>query len=225
MSNSFKGCWLVVLLTAGVAAAQPVKSFKWEANLSIPDNAASGVSDTQMVPDDGSGVYEIRDVDVDLFIEHTWQGDLIVNISHAGVTVPLLYRAGDSTNGAGFGFSADNFGNANTKFILNDDAAAFYDSAPPNGIGNVADPGFVDGIDPTSGNNMWRPFGVNGPSALAAFNGLDKRGPWTLFVSDNAVGDTGRLVNWSLHVQNVPEPTPFAVLAMCGLALLGRRSR
>lgn len=209
----------VILITAGFAVAQPSKDYKWEVNVPIPDNDPAGVSNTQIVPDSGL----IRDVNVDLFIEHTWQGDLVIDITHGGVTVPLLYRPGDSTS-TGFGFSADNLGTPNTKFILDDEAMGFYDSAPPNGIGNIPDPGFPGGISPT-GQNTWQPYGLGGPSLLSAFDGLDKQGPWILTVSDNAGGDLGSIINWSLHIQNVPEPASFMLLGLSGLAFLGRRLR
>ncbi len=206
-----------ILCAASLATAQPVKDYKWDVNQAIPDNDPNGLSNTQFVPDQGI----IRDVNVDLLIEHTWQGDLIVDVSHGGVTVPLLFRAGDSQS-TGLGFSENNFGNPldpDMKFILDDEAAGFYDSAAPNGIGNVADPGILN----VSGS--WKPYGANGPSALSKFDGMDKHGDWTLFVSDNAGLDTGTLLNWSLHIENVPEPGSFLMLALFGLGTLAVRRR
>ncbi len=209
----------VTLVAASVATAQ-IKDYNWDVNVPIPDSSTAGpgmLSDTQTVPDSGT----IADVNVDLLIEHTWQGDLIVDISHGGVTVPLMYRSGDSQS-TSFGFSADNFGdpaNPSSRFILDDEAGAFYDSAPPNGIGAVADPGIAN----VSGS--WLPFGVNGASALSAFDGLDKNGPWILSISDNAGGDTGTLLSWSLHIENVPEPGSFLLLAFSGLGALALRRR
>lgn len=149
------GALLVAFFAVTIASAQDTefKEYKFQVFEPIPDADPAGVSNTQSVPDSG----EIVDVDVDLLIEHTWQGDLIVDISHNGVTVPLLYRAGDSQSG-GFGFSADNYGDPlnGEKFILDDEAMDPYDSASPNGIGNVADPGF----DNVTGN--WLPYGANG---------------------------------------------------------------
>src|SRR5690606_3145021 len=39
-------------------------------------------------------------------------------------------------------------------------------------------------------------FSPNNP--LSAFNGESSLGPWTLFVSDNAAGDTGNIQTWGI---------------------------
>lgn len=218
----FWGALASVLLAVNFTWSQPTADYKWEVNAPIPDNDPVGVSDTRTVPDDLTGRNTIADVNVDLFIEHTWQGDVVVSLIHAGVTVPLLHRPGDSQS-TGLGFSQDNLGSAIVKFILDDEAASFYDSAAPNGLGSVSDPGFPDGIDPSNGNNTWRPYGASGATFLSDFDGVDKRGDWTLLVSDRGSGDVGTLVNWSLHIAAIPEPTSWAVLSWCGLAVLGRR--
>ncbi len=206
------GLLVVALVAVNVASAQNTKDYKWEVFQTIPD--LSAISNTQVVPDMGI----IKDVNVDLQIEHTWQGDLIVEITHGSVTVPLLYRPGDSDGLSGAGFSADNFGSFDNKFVLDDEAQQPYDSNI--GWGSVPDPG----INNVGGS--WIPYGQfpnGGIGGLGAFDGLDKRGEWTLSISDNAGGDVGVLINWSLHIQNVPEPSSLVLLTMCGLPLLFRR--
>ncbi len=114
----------VALLLPGLASGNDVKDFLWEGFLPIPDGTGEFVGATINTNDVGI----IKDVDVDIVVEHTWQGDLIIELEHDGVRVPLIYRAGDSQSG-GLGFSADNFGGPNGKFIFDDEAAEFYDSA------------------------------------------------------------------------------------------------
>ena len=42
---------------------------------------------------------------------------------------------------------------------------------------------------------------------------------------DNAAGDLGTLINWSLHIENVPEPAMglLGLLGMLGLFVTRRR--
>ncbi|MEE8130615.1 MAG: hypothetical protein V3T48_10015, partial [Vicinamibacterales bacterium] len=63
-------------------------------NLAIPDNDPVGVSDTIDILDD----FIIGDVDVDLVIDHTWIGDLVISIEHNGQVVTLWDRACFSQN-------------------------------------------------------------------------------------------------------------------------------
>ena len=107
--------------------------------------------------------------------------------------------------------------------ILDDEAGAFYDSAAPNGIGAIADPGIANVTGP------WIPYAGPQPAAtatLGAFDGLRKEGEWILWVSDNAGADPGSLLQFSLHITNqIPEPASAMLLALGGLVLvrLGRR--
>ena len=63
-------------------------------NVSIPENDASGVSSNLSIPASGS----IIDINVDIDINHTYVGDLIIELSHNGTTVVLLDRNGCSSN-------------------------------------------------------------------------------------------------------------------------------
>jgi hypothetical protein len=215
-TKTILGALVVALVATTVATAQPQKDYKWDVQAPIPD--LGEIFNTQIVPDDSMGLNTIADVNVDLHIEHTWQGDLIIDLTHGGVTVPLLYRAGDSAGAGGVGFSANNLGTFDDKFILDDEANEAYDS--DLGWGTIPDPG----IDDVTGS--WIPYGQfnnGGIGGLGAFDGMDKRGEWIFHVSDNAGGDTGILHNWSLHFENVPEPTSLMLLVLCGLPLLLRR--
>ena len=212
---------IVALLgTAAVASSAAAQTYTYAGpSVAIPDNNTTGTSVTLNVPSDGNDT--ITDVNVGLLIQHTWQGDLVVSLtSPGGSTVSLLHRAGDSTS-TGFGFSADNFGNPATGglFVLDDEAAAAYDSAAPNGVGATADPGVAN----VTGS--WIPFGQNGAgfAGLSAFDGESKAGDWTLSISDRAGGDTGSLIGFQLEITAIPAPASMGLLAVAGLAGVRRR--
>jgi hypothetical protein len=139
-------------------------------NQAIPDNSSQGISSTLPVMDFG----EIDKLEVSLDIEHTWVGDIIVDLEHepTGTTVRLVNRPG--TDGGGFGCSGEDI-----KVILDDDAG----------------PAIQDDCQSTSAfpQERYRPA-----NALSEFTQLTLAGDWILTVSDNADGDTGELLQWCL---------------------------
>jgi hypothetical protein len=63
--------------------------------------------------------------------------------------------------------------------------------------------------NPTSGSGIaYTPDG----GSLAAFNGLNPNGTWTLFLADMSGGDTSTLVSWGLDISAVPEPASVALV-------------
>ena len=152
-------------------------------NVAIPDADAGGVTDTMNVPDSMT----ITDLNVDVVISHTWPGDLCVKLSKAGgpeVTLMKRINLVAECDAAGCcGCSSDN-----VDLILDDEAPeSVEDSCPP--IGTY----YPD------------------PDALSAFDGLDAAGDWTIWVNDNAGGDTGVLVQWSLHFEAPGGDSPCAI--------------
>ncbi len=141
-SSKARPSWLTMVMLVSMAVAAPAGADQLDllfdgVNVAIPDSSPAGVVNTQNVATLGT----ITDVDVDIHVTHTWQGDMIIELTHDGATVPLLYRAGDS-NGTGAGFSADNLGSDDPRFVFDDEAAEPYDSSV--GWGTIADPGIAD---------------------------------------------------------------------------------
>ncbi|TAH41409.1 MAG: hypothetical protein E6Q43_03975 [Dokdonella sp.] len=150
--------------------------------LAIPDSSPAGVTSTITVAED----ITLTDLQVGVEIDHTWVGDVFISLtSPGGTTVTLLDRPGYT--GSGFGCSS------------NDMDVVFSDAAS---------------VDPETSCPAGPPW-LSGPvlpfSPLSAFDGESTVGTWTLTVSDNAGGDTGQIVNWSL----IPTPGFSGICTVC----------
>lgn len=144
----------------------------------IPDFDVGGLSDSLVVGDS----FLIGDLDVSLTVDHTWQGDLIVTLTHedTGTSVTVVDRIG--VPASTFGCGEDNWNGV----VLDDEAATL--------IENVCTP------------DLSSPPNLGPEQLLAAFDGEDMAGTWTLNISDNAEFDTGSLVSWSLIASEAGSP-------------------
>ncbi len=150
-------------------------SYDSSPNVAIPDNSPAGVSDTISVGDS----FTVLDLEVQIEISHTWIGDLCVSLSKDGGTSQLLMsRIGADTggnachSGSPFGCSDDNM-----NVVLDDDAGSSIENQCAAGLSGTYAPD---------------------PGSLASFIGGDSAGSYTLNVVDNAAGDIGTFVSWSL---------------------------
>jgi len=197
---------LAVSATGAFAQGQPF-FYKWDGNVAIPDSGGGPASTTLTVADHiiaGSDFY------VDLIIDHSWQGDLRVWVmGPTGAMIDLVNRPGFT--GTGFGFSTDDFGDPATGAKMN-----FRDS----GALRYALPDIAAGINNPTGD--WKAVGG---SMDATYSGLDIFGTWTLFAEDFAGGDTGFLLNFSIHGTAVPEPATFIAFGVGAAGILALRRR
>ncbi|WP_417624011.1 proprotein convertase P-domain-containing protein [Paremcibacter congregatus] len=139
---------------------------------------------------------------IELDIEHTWIGDLIIQLTGPDgfTTITLMDRPG-IVGGGCCGDSSDFvFGTS----VIFDDAALTAAENAGAGLGGGDDAG-----------GTYAPDGL-----LSTFVGGNLAGTWSLSISDNFGGDTGNLRSWSLHVDasRVPEPE---ILALFGFGLIG----
>lgn len=140
----------------------------------IPDNDPIGADFTGTSTLTGT----VETITLDLDINHTWNGDLIVTLTSPGgaSSVVVFDRPGvpDTT----FGCSDDGMQ------ITLDDAAA-GDLEVCEGSGNPY-PALLGDFAPSN--------------PLAGFIGDDANGDWTINITDNAGGDTGDLVAATLNL-------------------------
>lgn len=137
--------------------------------LAVPDSSCSTgwVSSVITVPDS----FFIADVNVGIWMTHTYRGDVEMQLRAPDGTTVLLI--------ADLGGGADNIN------------ALFDDSAPagPDSTNHTAPPPYYT-------DHPWLPL-----QPLAAFRGVPLAGDWTLDVCDDAGGDTGTVNQWSLFVE------------------------
>ncbi|MFO0839892.1 MAG: proprotein convertase P-domain-containing protein [Phycisphaerae bacterium] len=173
---------------------------------SVPIPDLGSASATVFVPGNGDDIVDL--ITVQVWIQHTYQGDLRMTLtSPAGTTIVIQDRPG------GGGFSADDFGGFTfdlgptwyfAPFELADFAATPYDLPYVSAPGNAYTPYPCCGIP----NPAFYTFKPTQP--LSTFKGESKVGTWTLTVSDNAAVDTGSIRYFGVYINGVPIQQPFA---------------
>lgn len=185
------------------------------AGFAIPDNDAAGMTSVINI-----GANEcITDVEITLFgTNHTWIGDLVIQVtSPNGSTADLAVRVGDTTGGSGD--SSDLGGD----YTFTDAGGDLWAAANAGANGDVIAPGpyTATGIGDAA-------TGTGTPVSLAGlFGGEKTAGAWTLFIQDNAAGDTGDIAGWGLNITStaIPEPGSLVLLGAMGVACAVRRRR
>lgn len=170
------------------AGAYEAIDFCRQPNLAIPDNSPAGVSDAFFLPYD----FRVSDLDLWVRVDHTWVGDLTLELSYDGdgsASSVLVDRPGVPASGAGCG-------DDNLRLKLDDAATTPVES----GCSNTQVPGASAYAIAAA-----RPGDPPG-NLLATFSGRLIAGDWTLRVADSAAQDTGTLVEWCL----LPNGTLFA---------------
>jgi len=157
--------------------------------VTIPDNMP-GAGNSTLVNMSGvptSGI-SILDIQIDLAINHTWVGDILVTIQapSGGPSINLIDRPGVPEPPAGAGDSSDLL---STSPITMDDAslnlAEAMGGAGPSAFVICQDDAVCDFAphDGTSPNTF--------ADLIVALGASDPNGDWTITVSDSAAGDTG----------------------------------
>jgi len=188
----------------------------------IPDGNITGWSDTRTL---AIGDDSIASISVKLNLSGGFNGDLYAYISHNGILLPLLNRAGlaNSSPGSSFGYSNPGFNITLSSGGAND--IHFYGRSNPtfNGFGQLDGTWQPDGrtISPLSSPGS---FDTAGRSTFNSYDNQDPNGTWTLFFADmSGGGGTSSLVSWELDITTlsvVPEPVNLA-LGIVAAGLIG----
>lgn len=194
------------------ASAATIWSNTWNVSTAIPDNDDVGYTNSQIVAD--AGLVEIQNVTVNLNFTGGWNGDLYVYLMHGSGFAVLLNRPGRSVS------SPDGSGTVGLDVTLDDNAPADIHTAIPDSGGTFS------GTYQSDGRNV-DPYNVVSTdprtATLASFFGTNANGTWTLFVADQAAGDSSTLNSWSLTITAVPEPSAALLGGLGILVLLWRR--
>ena len=144
--------------------------------LAIPDRNNTGVSDTITIPDIGV----VGDVDIDLRIDHTFVGDLVVRLSHDGVNDRrIIQRTRSGPSGGNGTCSGDD-----VDAVLDDEGARSVDfecNAVPPAI--LSPPNLIPDSDD-----------------LSDFDGTASAGSWTINVRDRRNNNIGTLNEWCVII-------------------------
>jgi subtilisin-like proprotein convertase family protein len=196
---------IATLFCASVSAAE--MSYTNSSSAAIPDANPTGIMSVIDVTDAPGWITE---VELTLTISGGFNGDFYAYLtSDAGGFSVLLNRPGRT--------SSNPFGYEDPGMTLTLSDAAPLDIHLYGGSSGSP----LTGTWQPDGRNVSPQFALDSDprtAGLSVFNGNTANGRWTLFLSDMASGGGATLVNWSISLKTIPEPSPFAFV-LTGLGL------
>lgn len=208
-SNALWSCCLVaiVALSAVPTMAQTTfGSFSASPALAIPDatyNGTLGSMGSSAIAVSGVTGTSVINIEVDLNMNHTWVGDLVIKLQAPnGNLLTLVSRPGsaetdDLGTGGAVGTNSDWLGSTLT----------------------FTDLGTTDGEllnTPFAGTYFPNPGITSSPTqTFASLFGGTMNGNWTLFIGDRAADDIGTLNSWAIRITTVnPLITVYKTVAV-----------
>jgi len=186
----------------------------------IPDNAYDGtVASMECLTIPGPGG-NIADMNVDIDLEHTWAGDLVIKVVAPNAAVLTLQsRAGfaeSADDGTGCCGDSSNYQAGSIINFVNGAATSAEDAGLTIPTG--------DFICATDGLCSYSPAPDMGPGTdFSDFNGMDSTGNWMVCIGDSVAGDEGNFIsaniNFTVSAVLAP-PTPVPSVSFYGILLL-----
>jgi subtilisin-like proprotein convertase family protein len=214
---------LMVFSSYAMAASKPTVTAPMAPRggaIAIPDDAYDGTIVTMACITVAGPGGDILDMNVDLDLEHTWAGDLVIKVVAPDTTVLTLQsRAGyaevadDGTGG--FGDSSD-YQAGNVINFINGGATSAEDAGSTIAGG--------DFICATDGLCSYSPAPDQGPGTdFTDFVGMDSTGNWQVCIGDAGAGDTGNFISAAINFDVaavLAPPTPVPSLSFYGILLM-----
>ena len=173
------------VLTYG-ASCEATSDFTSTTAVAIPDGVAGGGLGAQATSiQNVAGVTgNITDLNLEVQINHTFVGDLVVAIEHLGASVTVIDLMGHAALDCG------GCAEPNINVTLDDEGTggAIEDQCVAGGPAAQSPPNFTPN------------------SSLSAFDGMNPNGAWTIKVQDGCGVDVGTLVRWSLKFASATSP-------------------
>lgn len=144
--------------------------------ITIPENDCGGSSAISTFTYSGGST--ISDVNITVFITHTYRADLKIEVESPNGTIVQLIDGNDG--GAG----------DNLEATFDDEAA-----------------GFVTSNNHTSDLSIDETVKSGTTDLLSLFDGESPNGTWTIRICDDAIADVGSLLSWSVGITNTCVPT------------------
>lgn len=211
VKHTLSGLALSTLLACSAWAA-PVSGTNGTP-FAVPDNSPAGASSTISLAGPGT----VSGLTVEVAIDHTWLGDLVIGLTHGATTVRLMDRPGSASTS-----SAGDSSNLSAQVPLVFSSGV---SQAAEAMGAGCNGSSVVGVTAGCAANQFLP-----EDPFTAFFGNALAGDWTLWVTDSASLDLGRVAYWTLTADlaqsgAVPEPASYALfgLALAGIAVTRRR--
>lgn len=155
--------------------------------IDIPDNDNTGISSTNTIS--GIDNPHVIDMSIEVSIDHTWAGDLAIELeAPTGETLSLITSAG-LTNASDL--------DQNFPITFTDDATTSANDlgSDVNALDAVCESDGICEYYPSAGADAFEQF-----ITTLNMNDSDFNGDWKLNIMDTANGDEGTLYGWSISI-------------------------